>query len=42
MVQKGVKDKLQKAKKVQAKVNLPIQSCCLPAWQKAVSQNKNY
>ena len=31
MLQKGVMDKLQKAKQVQAKVNLLIQSFWLPA-----------
>ena len=41
MLQKGVMDKLQKAKQVQAKVNLLIQSFWLPAWHKPVSK-KNY
>ena len=31
MLQKGVMDKLQKAKQVQAKVNFQMQSCWLPA-----------
>ena len=40
MLQKGVMDKLQKAKQVQAKVNLLIQSFWLPAWHKPVSKKK--
>ena len=32
MLQKGVMGKLRKAKQVQAKVNLLIQSCWLQAW----------
>ena len=41
MLQKGVMDKLQKAKQVQAKVNLQTQSCWLPAWHKPVSKTKS-
>ena len=40
MLQMGVMDELQKAKQVQAMVNLLIQSCWLPAWHKPVSKIK--